>query len=1004
MFGVHSPLNYTVETGLIPIMPTQSKQPIGNKPENPATVIDKVTNSFRTTAEDTVPWFLEQMPLMYFQDTDEETQLAHLRAIIAAKASDRPIELTLRSEDGSEWTCMRPLDYPGVLADLMAELPVDATLRAAKIHTASDGGLVLDTFEFGEVEFFSLDNPEHSAQVEETIAYANEHALDWDAQEIRKYFTRCSEDYLSTITPLRMEKHWQLVEQLTGTDGTTVAIERETDKTLSRIIVAVSNSTRRSMLQRIATRLSKSRINIHRAYLDSIDDGENGWITLVGCVVQGPDGGPIDETSTLWAEVRADLLRLKWLDPRTMRLGYSHPELTLETAEIITALLDLVYQVLVKQNAYAFNPNRLNTLVQCNIEISSDIADLLRQRFNPVGALTDSAYEEKRDAILDRIENTVDLEDTRTLLRKMIDAVDSVRRTNLFIEDRYALALRIDADFLTTENRSECPFGVFFVHGRDFNGFHVRFRDISRGGVRAILPRGIEQFTREQERLYDEAYNLAFAQQLKNKDIPEGGSKAALLVHPEGRVSRSVKAFVNSILDLITPEETTKSKVVDRLNHNELIYLGPDENITPKLIDWVVDRAYRRGYSMPTAMMSSKPGAGINHKEYGVTSEGVVVFLDAALRAVGINPDEDAFTVKITGGPDGDVAGNGIRILHREYGDKAKILGIADGSGCGEDPDGLDHMELLRLFEESLPIASFDQSKLGPNGKVSTIDDPEGVHLRNTLHDRIESDAFIPCGGRPATIHGGNWKNFLKEDGSPSAKVIVEGANLFLTPDARRELSNAGALILKDSSANKCGVICSSFEIGACMLLDEKEFMEIKETFVEQVLVRLRNLARSEAELLARLHEHHPHSPLPEMSIRISRIMSRVSDSLIANWDNMSEEQTTKLKRLVLEHLPEVLIERVGDSLWTEMPATYLRWMMAKSLAARIVYREGFEYLETMEDADLAGLALRYLDLDQEREDLTKSILQSDLQYKERVAALLHDAGIFSTMGRKHTS
>ena len=30
---------------------------------------------------------------------------------------------------------------------------------------------------------------------------------------------------------------------------------------------------------------------------------------------------------------------------------------------------------------------------------------------------------------------------------------------------------------------------------------------------------------------------------------------------------------------------------------------------------------------------------------------------------------------------------------------------------------------------------------------------------------------------------------------------------------------------------------------------------------------------------------------------------------------------------------------------------------MAKSLAARIVYREGFEYLETMEDADLAGLA-----------------------------------------------
>jgi glutamate dehydrogenase len=983
-------------------MATQSKQPAGSKPDNPISVIDKVTNSLRTTAEDIVPWFLEQMPLMYFQDTDEETQLAHLRAIIAAKASGRPIELTLRSEDGSEWTCMRPLDYPGVLAEIMAELPLDETLRAAKIHTASDGGLVVDTFEFGEAAPFSLDNAEHAGQVEETIAYAQEHALDWEPDQVRAYFSRCSEDYLSTITPLRMEKHWQLVERLTGTDGTTVALERETDPTLSRIIVAVSNSTRRSMLQRIATRLSKSKINIHRAYLDSIDDGKNGWITLVGCVVQSPDGGPIDETSALWKEVRADLLRLKWLDPRTVRLGYAYPELTLETAEIITALLDLVYQVLVKKNAYAFNPTRMDALTRDNIEIATSIADLLRQRFNPSNTLSDSEYDAKRTALFETIDNTVDLEDARTFFLKMLDAVDAVRRTNLFIEDRYALSMRIDASLLTTEDRSECPFGVFFVHGRDFNGFHVRFRDIARGGVRAIHPRGIEQFTREQERLYDEAYNLAFAQQLKNKDIPEGGSKAAMLVHPHGRVSRSVKAFVNSILDLITPDEATTAQVVDRLNHKELIYLGPDENITPELIDWVVDRARRRGYPMPTALMSSKPGAGINHKEYGVTSEGVVVFLDTALRAVGINPDQDSFTVKITGGPDGDVAGNGIRILNREYGDRVKILGIADGSGCGEDPDGLDHLELLRLFEEALPIADFDRSKLGPNGIIATIDDPEGVHLRNTLHDRIEADAFIPCGGRPATIHGGNWKNFLKEDGTPSSKVIVEGANLFLTPDARRELSNAGALILKDSSANKCGVICSSFEIGACMLLEESEFMEIKEVFVGQVLSRLRDLARAEAELLARLHQHHPHSPLPEMSIRISRIMSRVSDSLIANWENMGETQQQELKRLVVEHLPPILVERVGDALWTDMPDAYLQWMMAKSLAARIVYREGFEYLETMEDVDLAGLALRYLDLEEERETLTEEILSSDLQYKDRVAALLHDAGIFSTMGRRH--
>ena len=984
-------------------MAIKPQQPVGSKPEDATQVIDLVTSSLRATAEEVVPWFLDQMPLMYFQDTSEEDQLAHLRAMIAAKASGRPIELTLRSEDASQWTMMRPRDYPGVLAEIMEELPWDQTLRTAKIHTATDGELVLDTFEFGEPTPFTINDTDHIDRLNEMIAYAEQHMSDITAEQVREYFARSSEEYIMTVTPLRMVKHWELVDRLSGTDGTTVELERETDPTLSRIVLAVSNSTRRSMLQRIATRLSKSRVNIHRAYLDSIDDGKNGWITLVGCVVQGPEGGPIDESSDLWKEIRQDLLRLKWYDQRSLDLGYDHPELGLCNAEIITALLDLSYQILVKKNPYAFNPTRLHSLMIGNIEVAATIALLLQQRFNPDDLMSDKAYDAARATIHEQIKNTVDLEDARTLFETMVNAVHAVKRTNLFLEGRYALSMRIDASILTTEERPACPFGAFFIHGRDFNGFHVRFRDIARGGVRAIYPRGVEQYSREQERLYDEAYNLAFAQQLKNKDIPEGGSKAAMLIHPRGRISRSVKAFVDSLLDLITPEEKTASRVVDRLHHDELIYLGPDENITPELIEWVVDRGQRRGYPMPTALMSSKPGAGINHKEYGVTSEGVIVFLDTALRAVGINPETVPFTIKMTGGPDGDVGGNCIRILHREYGENAIIVGIADGSGCCEDPQGLDHTELLRLFEEVLPIANFNKEKLGPNGWIASVDDPEGVHLRNTLHDRIHADAFLPCGGRPATIHGGNWKNFLKDDGTSSSKVIVEGANLFLTPDARRELSNVGTLILKDSSANKCGVICSSFEVGACMLLNTEQFMEIKETFVEQVLIRLRDLARAEAELLARLHQHHPHLPLPEMSIRISKMMSRTADSINKHWDSMSDVQQLELQRLVTEHLPAILLETAGDRLWTEMPTAYIRWMMVKSLAARMVYREGFEYLETMEDDDLAGLALRYLDLEQERTTLVDAVLDSDLQDKRRIASLLQDAGIFSTMGRRNT-
>ncbi|MEM7228616.1 MAG: NAD-glutamate dehydrogenase domain-containing protein [Planctomycetota bacterium] len=962
-------------------------------------VVEVLVDSLRATTEEVVPWFLQAMPPTYFQDTDQETGLAHLRAIIAAKASERPLEMTIRSKDGSQWTIMRPLDYPGVLAEMVRELPHDRPLRAAKIHTAIDGALVLDTFEFGEGESVDLADPETQSKLEQCVEYFHSESADISRDDITEYFSRCSAEYASTLTPIRMYRHRELFRSVSKTDGTVVSLEPETDPSLCRIVVAVSNSTTRTMFERIVTRLSASSINIHRAYLDTIDDGDYGGVVLLGFVVSKPGGGVIDKDSPLWHAVERDLRRMKWLDERTLQLAYKHHDLGLGRAELIVAFGDLIHQSLVKVNPYAFSTDRIARLAERNLVQSTRIADLFLERFEPKNPLSDAEFKSRVETLREEIENDVDLEDSRTVLHKLIDVVEGTLRTNVYVPARYGLALRIRPELLVTEERAELPFGVFFVHGRAFHGFHVRFRDIARGGVRAVRPIGLDQFARESERLYDEAYHLAFAQQLKNKDIPEGGSKAAVLIEPGEPVDRSVKGFVDGLLDLITPDTETKAHIIDRFGQDELLYLGPDENITPDLINWIVDRARRRGYPTPTALMSSKPGAGINHKEYGVTSEGVNVFLESALRSVGINPREESFTVKLTGGPDGDVAGNMIRILQRDFGNNAKVVGIADGSGCGEDPDGLDLDELMRLFRESRPIGEFDRKKVGSAGRITTLDEPDGVHLRNTMHNRIVADAFVPCGGRPNAIHTGNWRDFLIEDGQPSSKVIVEGANLFLTPDARVQLSHLGAVIMKDSSANKCGVICSSFEICSSMMLDEPEFMAIKSQFVDEVLERLRDLARREAELLALTHRYHPQVPLPEVSIRLSRVMIRTADAIEEAIDGMNDEEQTMLKQLVIEHLPPTLVKTAGDRLWTVTPLPYLKWIMAKSLAAHIVYREGFDYLQSMSKPAIAELAIRYLHLENEREDLTTAIMGSNLEDRERIAALLTRAGILSTLG-----
>jgi len=320
--------------------------------------------------------------------------------------------------------------------------------------------------------------------------------------------------------------------------------------------------------------------------------------------------------------------------------------------------------------------------------------------------------------------------------------------------------------------------------------------------------------------------------------------------------------------------------------------------------------------------MSSKQGAGFNHKQYGVTSEGVVVYLETALKNVlNINPRVDPFTIKITGGPDGDVAGNLIKILFREYPKTCKILAVADGTGVAEDTQGLDANELLRLVDASLPIVSFNTKRLSASGVCLPVSSDEGLTRRNSMVFRIKSDAFVPAGGRPNTINADNWRLFLDEQGTPSSPLIVEGANIFTTPEAREQLFlQGGVTIVKDSSANKCGVITSSNEVAASMLLTTEEFLSYKEELVQDVLVNLRQLAKKEADLLFREYKNYP-GALPHFSERISNAINLVTDALTDRFalvqpgDALYEE----MMPLVKENLPK----KLADVAWHRVPERF---------------------------------------------------------------------------------
>ena len=913
------------------------------------------SQSLQTAADHVWARFQKTMPKRYFQETDRETQLSHLHVLTACQASGVDQDMVVRSHDGNTWTFLTGRSFPGQLGQMLERLPKERELSSARAYTSTDGQWVLDIFELGDRSPGGLTEDEFQ-DIQKALS------VDMAPQDRVKYSAHlrtCSAEYLRTVARGIAQIHFQLIQSVRETGEVTVQWER-IDEELDTLRLAVVGSEARLYFQRVARYLGHQGIDIERAYVTSFQEPD-ATFRYLGFTVRGAQAHPKE-----W--LNQELQRLYYLDESVLNLWSQSQGWELTQCEVADYLVSLVHLLLCHKDPVRFTRPRL---VQSAMRNQVELAHY-------INAFCYGAPAPDPTALVYRDED-------RHFFQTCNRILECLDRHNLTDDLRQALGARFFPQ-LFEKSEEQSPHAVFFVRGRGYQGFHVRFQDVARGGMRLVCPRSQEAHSAESERLFDEAYGLARAQHLKNKDIPEGGAKAVVLVLPGADASFAGKTFANTLLDL------TIGRAQREQATPEFLYLGPDENVTTALIEWITQRAAYRGHPLPSAFMSSKPGAGINHKEFGITSEGVTVFLEESLRQLGIDPATRPFTVKMTGGPDGDVAGNEIRILLTRYPDTARILGIADGSGVAEDPAGLNPQELLRLFREVQPIAQFQKDRLSPGGRVVSVDEPGGIELRNTMHNRLVSDAFIPGGGRPSTIHGENWRQFLTSEGKPSSRLIVEGANLFLTDEARGYLSAAGVSIIKDSSANKCGVICSSFEVLASMLLSEQEFLENKVEFVRQVVERLQLLARYEAQLLFREQKRRPDLSLPALSVRLSEIMLRTAEAVAeASVDPLTDLQGGT-HEVLLAYLPPLLRKLAGDRL-DRVPLDYRQRIVACSLSGKIVYREGITYLEDLPQQALCELALTYLRGERIVRDLIDEVRASNLASSEKLAELLELGG-----------
>ncbi|CAB58131.1 putative NAD-specific glutamate dehydrogenase [Schizosaccharomyces pombe] len=556
-------------------------------------------------------------------------------------------------------------------------------------------------------------------------------------------------------------------------------------------------------------------------------------------------------------------------------------------------------------------------------------------------------------ALMDLIQKTCTNEEDVSVMEMFVKFNTHLLKTNFFQTTKVALSFRFDPSFLDSTQYKDPLYAMIMSIGNEFRGFHLRFRDVARGGIRLIKSANPEAFGLNARGLFDENYNLAKTQMLKNKDIPEGGAKGVILLGKDcqDKPELAFMKYIDSIIDLLIVNKS--QPLVDKLGKPEILFMGPDEN-TADLVNWATIHAHRRNAPWWKSFFTGKKPTmgGIPHDKYGMTSLSVRCYVEGIYKKLNIT-DPSKLTKVQTGGPDGDLGSNEIKLSNEKY------IAVIDGSGVLYDPAGLDRTELLRLADERKTIDHFDAGKLSPEGYRVLVKDTNlklpngeivrnGTIFRNTAHLRYKADTFVPCGGRPNAININNVEQLIDDHGRPAFKYLVEGANLFITQDAKSVLEKAGVIVIRDASANKGGVTSSSLEVLASLSFDDASFKEnmcvhdgkvptFYADYVNEVKRIIQRNANLEFEAIWKGHSENK-IPYTSLSNHLSTEIVKL-DHDIYNYEKLWAD--VGFRNAVLRaSIPKTLQAKIGlEKMLERIPESYLRAIFSTYLASRFVYQ-----------------------------------------------------------------
>lgn len=273
----------------------------------------------------------------------------------------------------------------------------------------------------------------------------------------------------------------------------------------------------------------------------------------------------------------------------------------------------------------------------------------------------------------------------------------------------------------------------------------------------------------------DEVQTLAFWMTWKCSllNLPYGGGKGGVKVDPsklsKGELERLSRRFFFEISQFVGPHKDIPA---------------PDVNTNPQVMAWYLDTySMHVGYTA-LGVVTGKPvelGGSVGRNE--ATGRGVAVVTAEACKLLG--KDISKATVAVQGF--GNVGSFSAKVLQEDFG--AKIVAVSDVSAAYYDPKGLDINDLIAYRDSN-------------RGLIEGY--PKAQRIKHEELFELDVDILIPAA----------LENAITEQNADKikAKLIVEGANGPVTPEADRILHSKGVTIIPDILANAGGVTVSYFE------------------------------------------------------------------------------------------------------------------------------------------------------------------------------------------------